>query len=120
MRNFSKIESISVFDLDGTLISGDISRFLFEKSTLILKIKFLLIRMISGKDSLRRALVGYSCELDMKVMRPELLDYLQQNTDIRIRDIVEELRENHILILSSASPRILVEVAAQHFGFVIG
>lgn len=117
MRNLSMIKSIAVFDLDGTILAGDVSRFVIQTSPIIQKCRFLFYRLAGGRDALRRQIAKYVEVKDSTILNSKIISYIENRVNFEVLEIANTLRRDHILILNSGSPQSLVKEIANHLKF---
>ncbi len=117
MRNSSMIKSIAVFDLDGTILAGDVSRFVIQTSPITQKCRFLFYRSAGGRDALRRQVTKYVEENDSTILISKINSYIKNRINSEVMEIANTLRKDHILVLNSGSPQLLVTEIANHLKF---
>lgn len=106
-----------MFDLDGTIINGDVSRFVFFQCSSRLKLRFSIIRFFYGSDAFRLVLNSYVESMDFQAIEKDFRRFLDLNKKQDLIPQIAALRQRHILILNSGSPQQLVDSAALYFGF---
>ena len=117
MRNLSRIKSIAVFDLDGTILVGDVSRFVLQTAPISQKCQFLFYRLVGGRGALRRQISRYVEEKSTVILISQIRSYIENRINSEVMKIANTLRRDHILILNSGSPQALVTHIAKHLNF---
>jgi len=130
-----KKKKIAVFDIDGTIFRSSVDQELFEVLIEAGKIPENVLDEVKEKHQLWLNRKGPYNEYSLVVYYALAKSIAGQKTDyikglchkimldrkdrvyVYTRDLIEKIREDHLLIAISGSPTILVEEFAKHYGF---